>query len=380
MAEPQLFIVVDDSRSDSFVFGPIPWTTTTLPEWFNGTSQSSDFALQNTSQLGTMQMKFEGTSVAFFGVTPSVSGDSQTFAVSIDGSAPYNTTYSDPNPPTYRQWYQTPLLAEGTHNIALSNIAGASVDFAVVTVGENTSLTGQHVIADNDDPGFTYDGKWKRSQAEFNSGPQPDGNPYHNTTHQTNDIGDLFTYRFSGSSAAIYGIFTWSNLGLITLSFTLDGQSLSQTYRVNADSPQFVSELGQQQNFLFYSYDFLQSGDHTLVVNLTDCANQTFAFDYITFTPSFSTLATMPNLTLALPISNGTGQPLAKKSHTAAIVGGIAGVIILLLFGGLIFVFRRRRRGKGRYKPDPKPPSSHFQHRLALLSLHRCMMITLPWA
>lgn len=147
-----------------------------------------------------------------------------------------------------------------------------------------------------------------------------------------------------GSSAAVYGIFTWSNLGLIELAFTLDGESLSQTYRVDADTPQFVSELDQQQNFLFYSYDFLPAGDHTLIVNLTACVNQTLAFDYVTYTPSFATLASMPNLTLADATS--MQMTMSKNSHLGIIAAGLGGAIILLLLGGIIFLCRRRRRTK----------------------------------
>ena len=160
------------------------------------------------------------------------------------------------------------------------------------------------------------------------------------------------TQNGKGSSAAIYGIFTWSNLGLISLTFTLDGQPLSKSYRVEADTPQFVSELGQQQNFLFYSFDFLQSGDHTLVVNVTDCVNQTFAFDFLTYTPSFSTLASMPNLTQGSTGASNGSQSNSKKSSTGIIVGGIAGAVLLVLLFALVFIFRRRRilKGKG-YKP-----------------------------
>lgn len=160
------------------------------------------------------------------------------------------------------------------------------------------------------------------------------------------------TQSCKGSSAAIYGIFTWSNLGLISLTFTLDGQSLSQNYRVQADTPQFVSELGQQQNFLFYSYDFLESRNHTLVVNVTACVNQTFAFDFLTYTPSFSTLASMPNLTQGSTGANNGWQSNGKRSSTGIVVGAIAGVVLLVLFFALIFIFRRRRRSKGRnYEP-----------------------------
>jgi hypothetical protein len=150
-----------------------------------------------------------------------------------------------------------------------------------------------------------------------------------------------------GTSAAVYGIFTWFNLGLIELAFTLDDETLSQTYRVDAESPQFVSELGQQQNFLFYSYDFLPAGDHTLIVNLTACVNQTLAFDYVTYTPSFATLASMPNLTLADPTS--TQMTMSKNSHLGIIAAGLGGAIILLLLGGIIFLCRRRRRKEKRF-------------------------------
>ncbi|KIM41816.1 hypothetical protein M413DRAFT_445030 [Hebeloma cylindrosporum] len=351
MASGQLSIVVDDKRSETIVLtGPASWTTTSLQQWFNGTVQSPDFALNNSGQFGTLQMKFHGTSVAFFGVTPPVFPGSQNLTVSIDGGTPYNTSYADPNPQSYRQWYQSPLLSDGDHNIELSHIAGTSLDFAVITVGQDTPLAGQKAIVDNDDSAITFNGNWRRSQDMFNSGPQPDGFPYHNTTHQTTEAGSSFTYHFTGSSAAIYGIFTWSNLGLISLTFTLDGQSLSQSYRVKTDTPQFVSELGQQQNFLFYSYDFLQSGNHTLVVNVTDCVNQTFAFDFLTYTPSFSTLASMPNLTQGSTGASSASQ--SEKSSTAIIVGGVGGAVLLIAFLSLIFIFRKRRRSKGmKYKP-----------------------------
>ncbi|PPQ79302.1 hypothetical protein CVT25_002579 [Psilocybe cyanescens] len=352
MASLPLSIIVDDQRTDYIVLsGPQQWTSTNEPEWFNGTSQSPTYALQNSGLFGTLQMKFYGTSVAFFGVTPPVFPDSQILSVSIDGSTPYNTSYSDPNPQTYRQWYQSPLLPDGPHFVSLSHIAGTSLDYAVVTVGPSTPLTNEHIIVDNDDPSVTFNGTWGRSQSMFNSGPQPDGFPYHNTTHQANAVGSSFTYLFSGRSAAVYGIFNWAYIGLLSLSFTLDGESLSQTYRVTADTPQFQSELGQQQNFLFYSYDFLQAGDHTLIVNVTEAVNQTFAFDYITFKPSFSSLSTMPDLSQTYMTGIIDGDKSSGR-HTFAIVAVIASIVLLLLLLGLLLVFlRRRKRVNGKYEP-----------------------------
>ena len=58
----QLSIVVDDKRSETLVLtGPAAWKSTALPQWFNGTVQLPDFALNNSGQFGTLQMKFNGT-------------------------------------------------------------------------------------------------------------------------------------------------------------------------------------------------------------------------------------------------------------------------------------------------------------------------------
>ena len=283
--------------------------------------------------------------------------------VSIDGNHPTNTSYNDPNPPSYRQWYQSPTLTEGSHNISLNNLAGTSLDFAVVTVGNDTPLAGQIAIVDNEDPAITFKGNWHLSKESSASGQFPDGLPFHNSTHQSTTIGDSLTFQFTGmvsypthynggssllgQSAAIYGIFTWSNLGLITLTFTMDGSSLSHTFQVTSTTSQFQTQFGQQQNFQFFSYDFLPPGNHTLVVNVTDCVNQTFSFDYITFTPSFSTLATRPNLTDTV---SGNLSHSHSKLSTGAIVGII--IVVLALFGGILF-WRRRWKKKSKHEGKP---------------------------
>lgn len=62
MASLPLSIIVDDQRTDYIVLsGPQQWTSTNEPEWFNGTSQSPTYALQNSGLFGTLQMKFYGT-------------------------------------------------------------------------------------------------------------------------------------------------------------------------------------------------------------------------------------------------------------------------------------------------------------------------------
>ena len=366
-----LLIVVDDTRTDSFTFGPTDWNIDTLNPWFNGTGHVPPN--QNNSQLfmtfnGGLSCQIPpssesnpgiGTSVAFFGITPPAYS-SQIMSVSIDGSNPTNASYNDPSPPSYRQWYQSPTLPEGLHNISLSRINGTSFDFAIVTAGNDTPLAGQRAIVDNESPAITFQGNWKQNKAPSISSQIPDGLPFQNTTQDSTTVGDSLTFPFNGTfsyhrivigwggihfwlgqSAAIFGVFNGSIQGSITLSFTLDGSSLTKTFPVASQS-----QSGQQLNFEFFSYDFLTPGNHTLIVNVTDCINQTFSFDYITFQPSFSTLASMPNLT-----SLTGSEPSNSSSSRTFPIGAIVGIIIVAIaivscvsFG--IRKWRQRKRSK----------------------------------
>lgn len=280
--------------------------------------------------------------------------------VSIDGAPSYNTSYNDPTPQSYVQWYQSPILPEGTHNITLTHLAGTALDYAVITAGQNTNLTGKTVIVDNEDPSIRFTGSWTRNTDRFHSGYPPDGYPFHNSTHQSTKPGDNFIFRFSGdfpfnhhflrdaddrtgTSLNIYGILDWANLGTVSASFTLDGATASQTYTVTTSSSMYQDSTTDEHNFLLYSNTSLTAGDHTLVVNVTKCVNQTFIFDYLTYQPSFSTLATMPNLTLPAA-TNGTSHTSATSTPVGAIVGGIlGGLALLFLLIGAFLWFRKRK-------------------------------------
>ena len=96
-------------------------------------------------------MESAGTSIAFTGNTPN-SSFSQSITVSIDGGTPYTTSYMDPTPQSYIQWYQSPTLSDGQHTIKANGVDGTSVDFAAITVGQHTPLAGKKVIVDNEDP------------------------------------------------------------------------------------------------------------------------------------------------------------------------------------------------------------------------------------
>jgi hypothetical protein len=142
-----------------------------------------------------------GTSVAFFGNTPPVNS-SQWALFSIDNGPASNVSFMDPAPASTRQWYQSSTLPDAPHNITVSYMSAVSLDYAVVTAGQNTPLLGQVVIVDDGDPSIAYAGSWTRSPNSFTSSTGPYGGlPYRNATHQTTSAGSSATFHFMGMSS-----------------------------------------------------------------------------------------------------------------------------------------------------------------------------------
>jgi hypothetical protein len=169
-----------------------------------------------------------------------------------------------------------------------------------------------------------------------------------------------------GTSVVVYGIFSWAQIGNLTAIYTLDGTSTIETYSVTTSSPQFVKKFKEQSNYILFSSDPLAAGAHTLVINITQCVNQIFILDYITYTPSFSTLTSMPNLT-NLPTTTfksgyssatSSGSPHSvtngsqvnqsnierKKILIGAIVGGVLGGILFFVLIAFLLGYLRRNR------------------------------------
>jgi len=170
-----------------------------------------------------------------------------------------------------------------------------------------------------------------------------------------------------GTSVIVYGIFSWAQIGNLAATYTLDGTSTTKTYVVTTSSTQFTKHIKEQTNFILFSSDHLAAVDHTLVINITQCVNQIFILDYITYSPSFLTLASMPNLTnlpttttfksgsssatsSGSPFSVTNGPPVnqsnieKKNIPISAIVGGVVGgIVFLVLIGSLLGYLRRKR-------------------------------------
>jgi hypothetical protein len=170
------------------------------------------------------------------------------------------------------------------------------------------------------------------------------------------------SFLFAGTSISVYGIFSWNKPGALSATFAVDGAPIPQTY----NQTDVVRDVGETPNFLFYSLDDLSAGNHTLIVSITAANNRTFILDYITYTPSFATLSSMPflNITSAAitsvsvdpPISSGnqpsqvqvsgTPQPSHGSLPTAAIVGGVIGVLVLGVLVAMIALLLRGRKAK----------------------------------
>ena len=138
-----------------------------------------------------------GTSIAFLGNSPPAL-NSQWALFSIDGGVPYNASYMDPSPQSTRQWYQSPTLPDEKHNITITHMARTSLDFVVITAGQNTPLSGETLIVDDTDPSITYTGSWTPNNSPFEAIGPPVGIPFGNSTHRTTSIGASAIFRFSG--------------------------------------------------------------------------------------------------------------------------------------------------------------------------------------
>ena len=159
-------------------------------------------------------------------------------------------------------------------------------------------------------------------------------------------------------SVAVYGIFEWGNLGTLAATYTIDGGTpIAASYSITTSSSNYVNDFLENSNFPFVLLDSLPAGDHTLVINVTQCLNHTFIFDYITYTPSFSNLASMPSLvytarastspsaspTALPPFQESTGS---KQTSVGAIVGGVVGGLLALFFIHLLVLWLGRRKAK----------------------------------
>ena len=181
-----------------------------------------------------------------------------------------------------------------------------------------------------------------------------------------------------GTGVSVAGVFAYNILGTLSVKYTIDGVAATQNYSVTPTTPEYMNGVKQRNHFPLFGKNSLRAGDHTLVMEIMDCVNQTFELDYVLYTPSFSSLASKQGTTgtsqpifqlSSLTVSSSQGNSSAtsnglllpsstlsssstqsasttaastkKTSQTAAVIAGVVGGIgLLLLF--LFIIFRKK--------------------------------------
>lgn len=160
----------------------------------------------------------------------------------------------------------------------------------------------------------------------------------------------------------MYCVFKWNATGSISIDFTLDGQTTSSSLFVPSGTTSSHTETPQ---YLFFSAGDIEAGNHTLLMNVTQAVgSQSFAFDYLTYQPSFSTLVNKPNFNSSLSTSTSSATSSSasstatssstsvastmKGNHVGAIVGGVVGGLALILAGILFLMCRGRKQKKSK--------------------------------
>ncbi|KAF5355543.1 hypothetical protein D9758_006288 [Tetrapyrgos nigripes] len=342
------------------------WTPVNDTRWLGNSTAyvKGKDDLPNTS----LSVDFQGTSISFTGNTPPANAPTS-FLASIDSNEAYSVSIDAAGRTQYYiQWYSTPTLPDGHHSINLTAIV-IDVDYALITAGQSTPFSSNStIVVDNDHAEISYSGNWTRSDSFLETLPNMmEGPALGNSTHRCNTPGSSFEFQFSGTQVGVWGVFQWKNLGILNVDFILDNKTISKTIFANTD-PGFW----EQRHYPFFNAEGLEAGNHTLVVNITQATgDQIFAFDYILYTPDFTSLSTKPvfvrptdglstppaepSSTSSSSRPNSTSSSSRSSPNVGAIAGGVVGGLILL--GILVGVLLLLRRRKTHMNPHP---SSHI--------------------
>ncbi|KAG6836249.1 hypothetical protein H0H93_009814 [Arthromyces matolae] len=152
----------------------------------------------------------------------------------------------------------------------------------LLTPGDNYPLSGTTLFVDDSDPSITYNGAWTASGGSLTASDKTYF-PFGGAFHATQDRTASFTFQFIGTSVSVRGILSGTPL---VPTFTLDGQSVSY---------QFASTSAAQMNYLWFTHDSLSAGNHNLTFTFlsNNADGPQFMLDYILYTPSFPTLASL---------------------------------------------------------------------------------------
>ncbi|KAK0466845.1 uncharacterized protein EV420DRAFT_651487 [Desarmillaria tabescens] len=331
-----VFLLLDDS--DPLISYDGPWS-------LEDSDHGDYHCLDGGEDGGSVSVTFNGTSIAFTGNTPDVPDVLQPFRVSIDGETSKEAQYPDWN--HYEQWYQSPPLADGPHNISLSGLVkGTTVDYVLVEAGYSTSLANSSLVVDDSSREIRYSAGWEPKNNQSLPGDPADGvslySPLGGGTTESLAGDDSFSFEFAGTAVYVYGVREGAD---------------AVTCSVDNSPPSFVSLSPPSQddenivNVLFFQSHELGPGNHTLMCNVTD--DKSFVLDYIVYTPSFDSLSDKPYLfpqpqaSVSPPSPSTRGSASSSAVPSGAIAGAVAGAIVLLaVFATLVVIWCRGRKRK----------------------------------
>ncbi|KAK0188326.1 hypothetical protein F5146DRAFT_1122553 [Armillaria mellea] len=256
------------------------WTIDTgLPDiqrWYQHSSIWAKHSNASNSTYGSFSVTFEGISIAFTGNTPP-STDKQNFSVFIDESYAYAE---------YMQWFLSPMLEEGKHTITLTGMHETDVDYALVSVGNQTTVIGKDIVVDSLSDGIVWVGNWQTNTSTLLTdiaGPYIVHRPLGNSTKDSRTVGNSFSFQFTGTNVSVFGIQRNSVVGAISADFRVDEGEITTFSTTSARSGNDLA------NTVFFSSPILDTGVHMLVMNITVVTgDQSLKLDYITYSDQVS--------------------------------------------------------------------------------------------
>ncbi len=99
------------------------------------------------------------------------------------------------------QWFLSPTLEEGNHTITLTGMDGTDVDYALVGVGNQTTVIGKDVLVDSPSDSIIWVGDWQTNTSTLLTDitvPYIVHRPLGNSTKDSRTVGDSFSFQFTG--------------------------------------------------------------------------------------------------------------------------------------------------------------------------------------
>ncbi|KAF9044971.1 hypothetical protein BJ165DRAFT_127259 [Panaeolus papilionaceus] len=204
MSKSETAVIIVDSSSFDFSFQGFWENTSGAFQYIGLDSAYLNTTRDSLDRLGNFTFTFEGFGVTFVGIPPRPAPS--TFPIStitIDPDSPQSLGVPASNgiPISYFEpWYKTPDLPYGTHTIFMTHCYAMAVDYALVVVGPDTELDGKTIFVDDNDPQIQYHGSgWKiNNTSVYDSNHDRILTTAQNTTRQTTQVGDSFSFAFLG--------------------------------------------------------------------------------------------------------------------------------------------------------------------------------------